>query len=140
MKLSFHMFKMTSDLGQSYYLVPKIYKTKKRSKKLKPGEKTQELVTQGYKGSYTSVRDNIVRRLQFGGRKTLAEASSKTPAITTSRQAAFLFLRHPEKLRVQEQQTVIALHHMNPEVNRAYDLVRQFAQMLLTHTGEHLDT
>ncbi len=100
----------------------------------------QELVTQGYQGSYASVRDNIVRRLQFGGRKTPTDASSKTPTLATSRQAAFLFLRRPEELRVQEQETVIALRQMNPEVDRAYDLVQQFAHMLRTRTGEHLDS
>ncbi len=99
----------------------------------------RELEAQGYRGTYASVRDNLVRRLQFAGRKTPAHASSKTPPLSTPRQATFLFLRCPQKLRVQEQETLVKLCQIDPEVDLAYDLVQQFAQMLRTRTGEHLD-
>jgi Transposase len=99
----------------------------------------RELVEQGYKGSYASVRDNLVRLLLTPGRKNEASPLSKAPALAPSRQAAFLFLRRPEKLRVEEQETVAKLRQINPEVDRAHDLVQQFAQMLRTRTGEHLD-
>jgi transposase len=99
----------------------------------------RELEVQGYRGSYASVRDNIVRRLQFDGRKTPAGSSSKAPPLPTPRQAAFLFLRQPEKLRVQEQETLVTLRQIDPEVDLAYDLIQQFAQMLRTRTGEYLD-
>ncbi len=85
------------------------------------------------------MRDNIVRRLQFDGRKTPAHASFKTPPLSTPRQATFLFLRCPEKLRVEEQETLVKLCQIDPEVDLAYDLVQQFAQMLRTRTGELLD-
>src|SRR6266566_361503 len=98
----------------------------------------RELVEQGYKGSYASVHDNIVRLLPQG-RKNPLDSSSKTPALVTSRQATFLFLRRPEELRVEEQETVTTLRLIRPEVDLAYDLVQQFAQMLRTRTGEHLD-
>jgi transposase len=62
-----------------------------------------------------------------------------TPALPTSRQAAFLLLCRPEKLGVQEQETLVKLRQMHPEVDLAYDLVQQFAQMLRSRTGEHLD-
>ncbi len=68
----------------------------------------RELAVQGYQGSYASVRDNIVRRLQFDGRKTPAGPSSKAPPLPTPRQAAFLFLRRPEKLRIEEQERLMA--------------------------------
>jgi transposase len=99
----------------------------------------RELVAQGYRGSYASVHDNIVRRLQFGGRKTPADASSKTPPLATPRQAAFLFLRAPEKLRVEEQEMLAKLRQIHSEVELAYDLVQQFAQMLRERLGERLD-
>ena len=57
-----------------------------------------------------------------------------------SRQAAFLFLHRPENLDTLEQETVLMLHQGHSEVELAYDLVQQFAQMLRTRTGEHLDT
>lgn len=63
----------------------------------------RELVEQGYTGSYESVRDNLVRLLP-AGRKNETSPTSKAPPLPTARQAAFLFLRHPEKLRVEEQE------------------------------------
>jgi transposase len=98
----------------------------------------RELVEQGDKGSSASVRDHLVRLLPTG-RKHAVHFSSKAPALVTSRQAAFLFLRHPEKLRVEEQETVAKLRQIHPEVDQAYDLVQQFAQILRTRTGEQLD-
>jgi transposase len=98
----------------------------------------RELVEQGYKGSYESVRDNLVRLLP-AGRKNAADSSSKAPALPTSRQAAFLFLHRPEKLRVEEQEMLVKLRQIHLEVNRAYDLAQQFAQMLRTRAGERLD-
>jgi len=98
----------------------------------------RELAEQGYKGSYESVRDNLVRLLP-AGRKNAVGPSPKAPALATSRQAAFLFLRRPETLRAQEQETLVKLRQIDPEVERAYDLVQQFAHMLRTRTGECLD-
>jgi transposase len=56
-----------------------------------------------------------------------------------SRQAAFLFLRRPAELGAEEQAAILQLRQSHPEVDRTYDLVQQFAQMLRTRTGEHLD-
>ncbi len=100
----------------------------------------RELEARGYRGSYASVHDNIVRRLQFGGRKTPMDASPKTPLLPTPRQAAFLFLRQPEKLRVEEQEMLAKLRQIHTEVDLAYDLIQQFAQMLRNRTGALLDT
>src|SRR5712692_1963304 len=99
----------------------------------------RELVEKGYQGSYASVRDNLVRRLQFDGRKTPANPSSKVSTLATPRQAAFLFLHRPEKLHIEEQETLVKLRQIDPEVDRAYDLVQQFVQMLRTRAGERLD-
>jgi Transposase len=98
----------------------------------------RELVEQGYQGSYESVRDNLVRLLPTG-RKNPAHTSLKAPALATSRQATFLFLRRPEKLRVEELETLSNLRQIHPEVDLAYDLVQQFTQMLHSRTGECLD-
>jgi transposase len=100
----------------------------------------RELVEQGYKGSYESVRDNIVRLLPKG-RKNAFDSLSKTVAVAvaTSRQAAFLFLRRPDDLKVEEQEMLVKIRQIHPEVDLAYDLVQQFALMLRTRTGEKLD-
>ena len=98
----------------------------------------QELVAQGYKGSYASVRDHLVRRLPEG-KKNSSHGNKLSPAPLSSRQATFLFLRRPEKLEAEKQETILQLRQCHPEVDLAYDLVQQFAQMLRTRTGEHLD-
>lgn len=98
----------------------------------------QELVAQGYKGSYASVRDRLVRHLPEG-KKNASKGAKLSPAPLPSRQATFLFLSRPEKLDTEEQETALQLRQSHPEVELAYDLVQQFAQMLRTRTGEHLD-
>jgi transposase len=98
----------------------------------------QELVARGYKGSYASVRDHLVRRLPEG-KKNSAKGNELSPAPQSPRQATFLFLRRPEKLTPEEQADLLTLRQIHPEVERTYDLVQQFAQMLRTRTGEQLD-
>ena len=97
-----------------------------------------ELVARGYKGSYESVRDHLVRQLP-GGKKNASKGAKLSPAPLSSRQATFLFLSRPEKLETEEQETVRQLRQSHPEADLAYDLVQQFAQMLRTRTGEQLE-
>jgi transposase len=99
----------------------------------------QELVAQGYKGSYASVRDHLVRRLPEG-KKNSAKGAGLSPVPLPSRQVTFLFLSQPEKLDTEEQETVRQLRQSHPEVELSYNLVQQFAQMLRTRTGKQLDT
>jgi transposase len=42
-------------------------------------------------------------------------------------------------LTSEELLALLTLRQTHPEVDRTYDLVQQFAQMLRTRTGEHLD-
>jgi transposase len=51
----------------------------------------------------------------------------------------FLFLRQPQELQADEQETLTLLRSLHTEVDQAYGLVQQFAQMLRTRTGEQLD-
>jgi transposase len=51
----------------------------------------------------------------------------------------FLFLRRSADLETDEQETLLMLQHLHPEIGLAYNLVQQFAQMLRTRTGEQLD-
>ncbi len=98
----------------------------------------RELVEQGYKGSYASVRDNILRLLPQG-RKTSIDALSKTPALPPAREASFLFILRPLDLETEEQEMLTHLRQHHPEVDLAYELVQQFTRMLRTRTGEKLD-
>ena len=99
----------------------------------------QELLTRGYKGSYASVYGNLVRHLP-AGRKHVPGADRIAPAPLLARQATFLFLRRPEKLSVEEQETLLMLRQFHPEVDLAYELVQQFVQMLHERLGERLDS
>jgi transposase len=99
----------------------------------------RELVDRGYKGSYESVRDHLVRLLPEG-KKNASKGAKLSSTPLPSRQATFLFLSRPEKLDTEEQETVRQLSLCHPEVNLAYKLVQQFAQMLRTRRGEQLDT
>jgi transposase len=98
----------------------------------------RELVARGYTHSYASVYEQLVRLLPEG-KKNAAQGCDLAPPPVTARQAMFLCLRRPEDLEAEEQQTLLMLRHLHPEVGLAYDLVQQFAQMLRTRTGEQLD-
>jgi transposase len=99
----------------------------------------QEIVARGYKGSYTSVRDHLIRRLPEG-KKNSSHGNELSPAPLSPRQATFLFLRRSENLTPEEQADLLMLRQTHPEVNQTYDLVQQFAQMLRTRSREQLDT
>jgi transposase len=60
-------------------------------------------------------------------------------ALPDSSAGVILFLRRPEKLRVEEQEMLAKLRQIHPEVDLAYDLIQQFARMLRNRTGEKLD-
>jgi transposase len=98
----------------------------------------RELVEQGYKGSYASVRVTILRFLPEG-RKTPSDSQAGKQAPVLARQATFFFLSRPEELEDDEQETLAQLRQLDPEVSLAYELVQQFTQMLRTRTGERLD-
>jgi transposase len=73
------------------------------------------------------------------GKKNAAKGCNLSPTLLSSQQATFLFLRRSEELEADEQETLITLRHLHPEIDLAYKLIQQFAQMLRTRTGEQLD-
>ncbi|EFH84943.1 transposase [Ktedonobacter racemifer DSM 44963] len=84
------------------------------------------------------MRDQLLRLLP-GGKKNAAKACPLSSTPLSSKSAAFLFLRQPEALSIDEQETLTTLQQFDPEIEQAYRLVQQFAQMLRTRTGERLD-
>jgi transposase len=98
----------------------------------------RELVARGYTHSYHSVHEQLVRLLPEG-KKNAAKGGDLSPTPLSSRQATFLFLRRSEELEADEQEALITLRHLHPEIDLAYDLIQQFARMLRTRTGEQLD-
>jgi len=110
----------------------------------------RELVAAGYLHQYNSVYRRLVRSFPEGQNKRCTRPFSERqnehktgdqppqPPVL-ARQAMFLFLRQPEDLSAEEQETLSLLRSLHSEVKLAYELVQQFAQMLRTRTGEQLD-
>jgi len=98
----------------------------------------RELVARGYTHSYWSVYEQLVRFLPEGRKNQEVPDLLPRPPVL-ARQAVFLFLRRPEELKVEEQETLAQLRLLDSKVDQVYELVQQFAQMLRTRTGEQLD-
>jgi transposase len=110
----------------------------------------RELVADGYSHQYNSVyrrlarsfpeepKKRFTRSLPEGQKKQEAPDQLPHPPVL-ARQAMFLFLRRPEELSAEEQETLVLLRSLHSEIDQAYELVQQFAQMLRTRTGERLD-
>lgn len=73
------------------------------------------------------------------GKKHAGKGTDLSPTPVSSRQATFLFLRRSKELETDEQETLITLRQLHPEIDLAYDLVQQFAQLLHARRGEQLD-
>jgi transposase len=110
----------------------------------------RELVANGYSHSYDSVYRQLVRSLPEGRKRQYVRSppeGQKEPQAPNqlprppvlARQPVFLFLRRPEELSADEQETLALLRSLHVEVDQAYELVQQFSQMLRTRTGEQLD-
>lgn len=84
--------------------------------------------------------DDQLVRLLAEGKKNAVKGGGLSSAPLSSRRATFLFLRRSEKLETDEQETLIMLRQLHPEVDLVCDLVEQCAQMLRTRTGEQLDS
>lgn len=98
----------------------------------------RELRAQGYQGSYANVRAQFV---EASPRSRIKQTPSILYArVFPSKQlASWLFLRRPEDLTVEEQETVMRLRQLHPDVDLAYIFVQQFVEMLHTRTGEKLE-
>lgn len=99
----------------------------------------RELVVAGHPLTYRNVYRQLVRYLPEG-RKNSASADQLPRSPVLARQAVFLFLRRPEELEAEDQETLAVLRSLHTEVEQTYELVQQFTQMLRTRTREQLDT
>ncbi|HEX6481640.1 MAG TPA: transposase [Ktedonobacteraceae bacterium] len=97
----------------------------------------RELLTAGHTLTYKSVYRQLVRYLPQG-RKNAGAPGQLPRAPVLARQAVFLFLRRPEKLKEEEVEMLALLRSLHAEVAQAYELVQQFTQMLRKRSGELL--
>ena len=98
----------------------------------------RELQAKGYRGSYASLHAQFAKS-SSKVRTKQALSSPLAPVFPSARQATWLFLRRPEDLTTEEQEMVVRLRQLHPELDLAYVLVQQFASMVRTRTGERLD-
>jgi predicted transcriptional regulator len=98
----------------------------------------RELVAQGYSHQYNSVYRRLARCFpeeqkkrctrSFPAGRTRQGTSDQPPhPPVLARQAMFLFLRRPEDLSTEDQETLRQLRSLHAEVDQAYELVQQFA-------------
>jgi len=98
----------------------------------------RELVAAGHTLTYRNVYRQLIRYLPEG-RKNSISADQLPPPPVLAREAVFLFLRRPEDLVAEDQETLALLRSLHVEVDQTYELVQQFREMLRTRTGEQLD-
>ncbi len=99
----------------------------------------RELVAAGYTLSYRLMHKQLARYLPEGRKNPQTPVQLPCPPVL-ARHAVFLFLRRPtEEFSSEEQETLALLRSLHSEVDQAYTLVQQFANMLRTRTGEQLD-
>ena len=97
----------------------------------------RELVAAGHTLTYRTSTGNWFVTFQKAEEVRL---DSQLPRATVlARDAVFLFLRRPEELETEDQETLALLRSLHLRVDQAYELVQQFTQMLRTRTGEQLD-
>lgn len=98
----------------------------------------EELKRQGYKGSYATVHTHLAPLRHSKQTQLQASALQGSPRVS-SRQAASLLVRQPEKLTAEEQETLASLRALHPDIEQAYGFAQEFMQMMRTRTGEKLD-
>lgn len=98
----------------------------------------QELQARGFTGS----RMMVYRWIQLQREKPAsapAHMQQKTPQSMAPRHLAWLFLRDPERLEMQEMQ-VLSLIRKSQQVETAYELAQQFVTLLKERNAQPLDT
>ena len=108
----------------------------------------QELSTQGYHGSETSVRNYLTslreeigppRRLRRYSPPVSRERKRALHMAVSSRHATWLVLRRPEDHKPEDQQNLDLVMQAHAQVKAACVLAQAFALMIRTRSAEALD-
>ena len=98
-----------------------------------------ELKERGYTGSYSSVWRALAPLI----RTEAAHSGSQPPELTAQslspRQAAWLLVLDPEKLKPEEQAYRTALQALSPLADAVYGLAQRFVQMIRDRDAQALD-
>jgi transposase len=99
----------------------------------------QELQSQGFSGSYASVK-RLVQRFHPGDRRRLRRTPDEaTPRPLSPRQAMGLLVQAPEQLTPDHARHREILCDLSPEIAAAYNLAQRFVAMFKHHRVEELD-
>jgi len=98
----------------------------------------QELQSQGFSGSYASVR-RLVQRFRPGDARRLRRTQIAPPRPLSPRQAMWLLVRNPEQLTPDQARYREILCGLSPDIAVAYDLAQRFVAMFKQHQVEELD-
>jgi transposase len=108
----------------------------------------RELRTKGYKGSQKAIYRCLATLELFvssPSRRSSASATEETesqlnPLLALSApQATWLFFRKEEELKAEEQENLRQLRQASPDLETAYQLVKEFLQMVRELSGERLE-
>ena len=97
----------------------------------------REVVAMGYPGKRKQVA-RLVAHLRKQTKEGVMSFSAR-PQGLTPRAAASLLMRRPENLTPQQEQALMQLRHIHPEVEELMQLVEGFLQMLRTLQGQQLE-
>jgi transposase len=92
----------------------------------------RELCSQGYSGSYSTVFQQYcgLRRMQDVDRPSLSTVLTPSRRRYSPRQAAFLFVRHPDQLSAAQQADLEMILAEHPHFQQWRDLAQQFMALL----------
>jgi transposase len=108
----------------------------------------RELRAKGYKGSQKAIYRclaSLELDVRSASKRSRAEAKAPTksqpnPLLALSAsQATWLFFRKEEDLKTEEQESLQQLREASPDLETAYQLVKEFLQMVRELTGERLE-
>jgi transposase len=110
----------------------------------------RELRAKGYRGSQRGVYRYVatlepsslpsVKRGSAPSRGQKVSPTQPNPLLTLSvKQVTWLFFRKPNDLKEGEQENLRLMRQATPRAETAYQLVKQFLQMVRERTGEQLD-
>jgi hypothetical protein len=97
----------------------------------------REVVTMGYPGK----RKQVARLVAYLRKQTQAGVTdfSAQPQGLTPRAAVSLLMRRAENLTPEQEQALIQLRHIHPQIEQLMQLVESFLQMLRTLHGQQLE-
>jgi transposase len=103
----------------------------------------QEIAALGFEGSYASVRRALLPLLPLMQASQFSKSASVVPELNTtplsSRQAAWLLVRQPEKLKPPEIPVLDALCKSSTAITTLFQLAQDFIRIVREHRATELD-